>query len=516
MFLQFENQKLIDFSLQENRKAMQEALNQVNTQMGRHYPAVIGGKKRDASERIVSINPSNVDEVIGTCAKADSKMAQEAIDAASSAFESWKRVPPEERANYLFKAAEVMKERRFEFSAWIVMEAGKTWKEADADTAEAIDFLEFYGRQMLYYAKGMPVSKVPGEENECFYIPIGVGAVISPWNFPLAILTGTTVCGVVAGNTVVVKPASNTPVIAAKFAEIWQEIGLPDGVINFLPGPGDSVGDYLTSSPKTGFINFTGSKDVGLRINKLAAEIVPGQKGIKRVVAELGGKNAIIVDKSANLDAAAEGIVTSAFGYQGQKCSACSRAIIHKDVYDEMVEHIVEKADRLKVGPAKDYESDMGPVIDEKALNKICRYIEIGKSEGKLILGGKALEGSGYFIEPTIFEGVKSDAVIAKEEIFGPVLAIMKAEDFDEALNIANDTDYGLSGSVYAADREKLDKARDDFHAGNLYFNRKCTGALVGGHPFGGFNMSGTDSKAGGADYLLHFMQAKAVSEKII
>jgi len=516
LFLQFENQKLIDFSLQENRKAMQEALNQVNAQMGRHYPAIIGGKKRDASERIVSINPSNIDEVIGTCAKADSKMAQEAIDAASGAFESWKRVPPEERANYLFKAAEVMKERRFEFSAWIVMEAGKTWKEADADTAEAIDFLEFYGKQMLYYAKGMPVSKVPGEENECFYIPIGVGAVISPWNFPLAILTGTTVCGVVAGNTVVVKPASNTPVIAAKFAEIWQEIGLPDGVINFLPGPGDSVGDYLTSSPETGFINFTGSKDVGLRINKLAAEIVPGQKRIKRVVAELGGKNAIIVDKSANLDAAAEGIVTSAFGYQGQKCSACSRAIIHKDVYDEMVERIVAKAEKLKVGPAKDYESDMGPVIDEKALNKICRYIEIGKSEGKLILGGKALEGGGYFIEPTIFEGVKSDAVIAKEEIFGPVLAIMKAEDFDDALNIANDTDYGLSGSVYAADREKLNKAREDFNVGNLYFNRKCTGALVGGHPFGGFNMSGTDSKAGGADYLLHFMQAKAVSEKIM
>ncbi len=515
MFLQFKNQKLTDFSLPENQKAMQEALNQVDAQMGRHYPAIIGGKERDTSEKIVSINPSNTNEVIGTCAKADSKMAEEAINAASCAFKTWKRVPPMERAEYLFKAAEVMKERRFEFSAWIVMEAGKTWKEADADTAEAIDFLEFYGKQMLYYAKGMPVSKVPGEENECFYIPIGIGAVISPWNFPLAILTGTTVCGVVAGNTVVVKPASNTPVIAAKFAEIWQEIGLPDGVINFLPGPGDSVGDYLTSSPKTGFINFTGSKDVGLRINKLAAEIVPGQKRIKRVVAELGGKNAIIVDKSANLDAAAEGIVTSAFGYQGQKCSACSRAIIHKDVYDEMTERIVAKAKELKIGPARKYESDMGPVIDEKALKKICRYIETGKNEGRLILGGKVIGASGYFIEPTIFEGVKNDAVIAKEEIFGPVLAIMEAEDFDEALNIANDTDYGLSGSVYATDREKLNKARDEFHVGNLYFNRKCTGALVGGHPFGGFNMSGTDSKAGGADYLLHFMQAKAVSEKM-
>lgn len=515
MVTEFRNEALVNFSLPENKQAMEMALGRIAAQKGGHYPLVIGGQKITTQTLITSVNPSNFAEVIGTTASANTELAEKAVQAAITAFADWQYVSPEERARYLFKAAAVMRRKKFEFSAWLVEEAGKNWVEADADTAEAIDFLEYYAHQMLKYAAGMPVVPNAGEQNECFYIPLGVGLIVPPWNFPLAILTGMTAAAIVTGNTVIMKPASTTPVIAAKLMELWEEVSLPPGVVNFLPGSGGIIGDFLVSHPHIRFINFTGSKEVGLRINKLAAEISPGQKWIKRVVAEMGGKDAIIVDNEADLEDAANGIVSSAFGFQGQKCSACSRAIIVKDVYEEMVAKIIAKTRALKLGPASEPGVDLGPVIDIHAYNKILEYIEIGRGEGRIVAGGTKGADTGYFIEPTVIADVAPHARIAQEEIFGPVVAIIKAEDFDQALAIANDTEYGLTGAVYSRNRAKLEKARREFHVGNLYFNRKCTGALVGVHPFGGFNMSGTDSKAGGSDYLLLFMQAKSVTEKL-
>ncbi|WP_425061067.1 1-pyrroline-5-carboxylate dehydrogenase 1 [Sporomusa carbonis] len=515
MLMEFKNEALVNFSLPENKAAMEQALAQVATEKGKHYPLVIGGKKINTEANITSLNPSNFKEVIGTTARANVELAEQAVQNALEAFADWQYVSPKERARYLFKTAAVMRRKKFEFSAWMVEEAGKNWVEADADTAEAIDFLEYYGRQMLKYAAGMPVAPFVGEENECFYIPLGVGLIVPPWNFPLAILTGMTAAAIVAGNTVIMKPASTTPVIAAKLMELWEEVSLPPGVVNFLPGSGSAIGDYLVGHPKIRFINFTGSKEVGLHINQLAAKVAPGQKWIKRVIAEMGGKDAIIVDSEADIEDAANGIVTSAFGFQGQKCSACSRAIVVKDVYDELVAKVVAKTKALKLGPACDHTVNLGPVIDKNAYTKILEYIEIGKSEGRVVAGGSKGMETGYFIEPTVIADVDPKARIAQEEIFGPVVAIIKADNFDQAIDIANDTEYGLTGAVYSKNRVKLEKARREFHVGNLYLNRKCTGALVGVQPFGGFNMSGTDSKAGGADYLLLFMQAKSVAEKL-
>lgn len=515
MRVEYANEPFTNFSIPDNRAKMEEALALVASQKGRYYPLVIAGERIDTQERITSLNPSRTSEIIGTVAKADAALADKAIQAADRAFSSWRHVCPKERARYLFKAAAIMRRRKFEFSAWLVEEAGKTWAEADGDTAEAIDFLEYYGRQMLKYAEGMPLTAIPGEENECFYIPLGVGIVIPPWNFPLAIMAGMTTAAVVTGNTVVMKPASTTPVIAAKFIELLEEVSLPPGVVNFLPGSGGVIGDYLVSHPKTRFINFTGSKEVGLRINKLAAEIAPGQKWIKRVVAEMGGKDSIIVDSDADVDEAASVIAASAFGFQGQKCSACSRAIVVREVYDAVVAKVAEKAASLKVGAAKDPSADVGPVVDSTAYGTILKYIEIGRQEGRLVTGGGKGDAAGYFIQPTVFADVDVKARISQEEIFGPVLAIIKAEDFAQAIEFANDTEYGLTGAVFSRNRRHLEEARRSFHVGNLYFNRKCTGALVGAQPFGGFNLSGTDSKAGGADYLGFFLQAKAVSEKL-
>lgn len=515
MYPEYKNEPLTNFSIPENKAAMEKGLAKVQAEKGAHYPLVIGGEKIDTKAHIISINPSNIKEVIGTVAKADAGLAEKAVQAAAQAFASWQHVCPSERSRYLFKAAAIMRRRKFEFSALLVEEAGKTWPEADADTAEAIDFMEYYARQMLKYAKGMEVYSYPGEENECRYIPLGVGVIIPPWNFPLAILTGMTAAAIVTGNTVIMKPASSTPVIAAKFMQLWEEVSLPAGVVNYLPGNGGTIGDYLVSHPQVRFINFTGSKEVGLRINKLAGELAPGQKWIKRVIAEMGGKDAIIVDSEADIEAAATGIVISAFGFQGQKCSACSRAIVVKDVYDAVLAKVVEKTKALRVGIASNPEVNLGPVIDESAYNKILSYIEIGKKEGKLACGGGTAGDEGYFIQPTIFADVRPDARIAQEEIFGPVLAMIPADDFNHALAIANDTEYGLTGAVYSKNRAKLAQARREFHVGNLYFNRKCTGALVGVQPFGGFNLSGTDSKAGGADYLLLFLQAKSICERL-
>jgi len=390
----------------------------------------------------------------------------------------------------------------------------KSWVEAYADVAEAIDFMEFYAREMMRLGPPQPVVDYPGEENELRYIPLGVGAVIPPWNFPLAILTGMTTAAVVTGNTVVLKPASAAPTIAAKFMEVMREASLPAGVINFLPGPGSSVGDILVTHPLTRFIAFTGSKEVGLRIHELAAKPQPGQIWLKRTILEMGGKDCIIIDEDADLESAVEGVNWSAFGFQGQKCSACSRLVIHEAVYDRFLDMVVERAKQNTVGDPVDGRNFMGAVIDEAALRKITGYIDIGRTEGRLVLGGERLSGEGYFLPPTIFADVDPNARIAQEEIFGPVLSVIKAHDFDHALRIANSTEYGLTGGVYSNNRRHLERARHEFHVGNLYFNRKITGALVGVQPFGGFNMSGTDSKAGGSDYLLLFMQAKSISER--
>lgn len=513
----FRNEPFTDFSKPENEKAMKEALKTVRSQLGRQYPLVINGEKIETGDWIVSTNPSAPDEGIGKFAKATKEHAEKAMQSALTAFESWKRVSPDERAQYLFKASKIMQTRRHELSAWLVLEIGKNWAEADADVAEAIDFCEYYGREMLRLANPAPLVPVEGEKNVLRYIPLGVGVVIPPWNFPLAILVGMTTAAIVSGNTVVLKPSSDTPAIAYQFVQILEEVGLPKGVLNFVPGPGAAVGDYLVGHPKTRFIAFTGSKEVGLHINELAAKTAPGQIWIKRVVAEMGGKDSIIVDKDTNLDVAADGIVAAAYGFSGQKCSACSRAIIHKDVYDQVVEKVVERTAKLVVGTPEERGTNMGPVASKSAFQGILDYIEIGKKEGRLLAGGKVKETpeKGFFIEPTIIADVNPMARISQEEIFGPVLAMIKADSWEDALSIANNTEFGLTGAAYTNSREKLDQAAEDFHCGNLYLNRKCTGALVGAHPFGGFNMSGTDSKAGGPDYLLLFTQAKVVTEKV-
>ena len=515
MLTEYRNEPFTNFSLPENKAAMEAALALVASQKGRHYPLKINGVAVDTEARITSVNPSCIKEVVGTVARANVELADKAVQAAAAAFRSWSQVEPAARARLLFKAAAILRRRKFEYSAWLVEEAGKNWAEADADTAEAIDFMEYYGREMLRYSAGMTVGSYPGEHNECFYISLGVGVVIPPWNFPLAILAGMTAAAVVTGNTVIMKPASSTPVVAAKLMELFEEAGVPAGVINYLPGSGGSIGDALVAHPQVRFINFTGSKEVGLRINKLAADVAPGQIWIKRVIAEMGGKDAIIVDDEADLEDAATGIVTSAFGFQGQKCSACSRAIVVKSVYNALVEKVVAKTKLLKVGPSAEYGVNLGPVVEESAYKKILDYIAIGKGESRLAIGGAAIGDDGWFIEPTVFVDVPASARIAREEIFGPVVAIIPADNFADALNIANGTEYGLTGSVYSKNRTKLEQARREFHVGNLYLNRKCTGALVGVQPFGGFNMSGTDSKGGGTDYLLLFLQAKSVAEKL-
>lgn len=513
--IEFRNEPLTDFTKKENQKSFQEALNRVQSNLGKEYNLIIGGEEVQTNNKITSINPSNIDEVIGIISQADIKLAEKAMQTAVMTFEKWKTVSPEARARILLRAAAILRRKKHEFSAWMVLEAGKTWPEADADTAEAIDFMEFYARAMMEYSQKQPLVPIAGEENQLIYIPLGVGVIIPPWNFPLAILVGMTTAAIVCGNTVCLKPASTTNVIASKFMEILMEAGLPDGVVNFVPGSGSLIGEYLVKHPQTRFISFTGSHEVGLRIHELAAKTVPGQIWIKRVVAEMGGKDSIIVDKHADLDLAAHEIVVSAYGFSGQKCSACSRAIVHQAVYDQVLEKVIARTKKLVVGEAKDVTVDVGPVIDEHAYHRILEYIDIGKKEGQLVLGGGKAAGNGYFIEPTIFVDVDPKARIAQEEIFGPVLAFFSAKDFDHALKIANNTKYGLTGSVFSRDRFNLEKARKEFYVGNLYFNRKCTGALVGVHPFGGFNLSGTNAKAGGREYLLQFLQAKCISERL-
>ena len=513
----YKTEPLTDFSKQENIDVFQKGLNIVNGYLNQEYPLIINGKRIKTSKTLTSMNPSDHDEVIGTIYQAGILEAKEAMASALCAFEEWKKTDPRVRADVLFKAAGIMRRRKAELSALMTKEAGKPYAEADADTAEAIDFLEYYGRQMLEMLEidKKVLSRRNVERNEYRYIPLGVGAIITPWNFPLAILTGMTSAAIVSGNTVLLKPASTTQVIAYKLVEILEEAGLPNGVLNFIPGRGSEIGDFIVKHPKTRFISFTGSKEVGIDIYENAAKVQEGQLWLKRVIAEMGGKDGIIVDENVNIDAAAEAIVASAFGFSGQKCSACSRAIIHANVYDEIVAAIKVKTEKIKVGNPEDPSVYMGPVNDGNGFKKINEYIAIGKQEGKLLTGGNSNDQKGWFIEPTVIIDVAPTARIMQEEIFGPVLAVCKVKSFEEALEVANNTEFGLTGAVWSNNRTHLEMARESFHVGNLYFNRKCTGAIVGYQPFGGFNMSGTDSKAGGPDYLVLHMQGKTITEAL-
>jgi len=515
MITEFRNEPLTDFSQDEERRGMEQAIAKVRAEIGREFPIVIGGKRITGRKTFETINPSKKDEVLARFQKATRDDVQAAVTSAEKAFESWKRSSVEERAGLLFRTAGLLRQRKHEFSAAMVLEVGKSWAEADGDTAEAIDFCEFYAREAHRYAAGQPVVQIPSEQNEMVYIPLGVGAVIPPWNFPLAIMAGMTVAAAVTGNTVVLKPSSDAPWIAWRFFLLLEEAGMPEGVVNFMTGSGGEVGDTLITHPRVRFIAFTGSKEVGLHINAEASKTAEGQIWIKRVVAEMGGKDAIIVDAETDVDEAATAVVASAFGFQGQKCSACSRAIVDQSLYDEFVSLVAQKTAALQVGNPEGASTQFGPVVNQSAFKKIQDYVQKGAREGRLVAGGKARGEDGFFIEPTVIADVDPQATIAQEEIFGPVLAIIKSRDFDDALRIANDTQYGLTGAVFTDNPDKIKKAEQEFFVGNLYFNRKCTGALVGVHPFGGFNMSGTDSKAGGRDYLGLFLQGKSISHKL-
>ncbi|MFW2340726.1 MAG: L-glutamate gamma-semialdehyde dehydrogenase [Acidimicrobiia bacterium] len=515
MFEPFVNEPYSDFTVKENAAAYRAAIEQVRGELGRHYPLVVGGKTVDPGDRIESVNPANPSEVVGTVASATPEIAEDAIDAAWDAFPQWSSTSAEARARTIQRLVAILRRRKYELSAWQTFEASKNYLEAEADVAEAIDFCDFYARQAIKMAEPLAVTPWPGEDNESHLIPLGVGVVIPPWNFPLAILAGMTIGPVAAGNTVVLKPASTTPVIGAQFMAAVEEAGFPPGVINFLPGPGSRVGDTLVDHPRTRFINFTGSKEVGLRIAERSAKVNPGQLWLKRAYMEMGGKDAQVVDETADLDAAARAAVAGAFGFQGQKCSACSRLIVVDDVYDEVLEKVVAFASELSIGPAID-NSQVTAVISAAQHRTILEEIEKGKEEAKLVLGGSAVEmDGGYFIEPTVFADVTPNSRLAQFEIFGPVLSVIRADDFEHAIEIANGTEYGLTGGVFTKRRDRIEYARKAFHVGNLYVNRKITGAMVGVQPFGGFNMSGSNAKAGGPDYLRLFMEMKSVSEKL-
>ena len=513
----FRNEPATDFSKPENVQAMRTAIEKVRAQLGREYPLIIGGKMITTKDKIRSINPAKPGELVGLFQKAGKEEVEPAMKAALKAFESWSRTSVEERAGLLFRAADVIRRRKHEFSAWMIFEVSKNYAEADADIAELIDFLEFYGREALRLAKAEPPVQLPGERDYLWYIPLGVGIVIPPWNFPGAIMAGMTAASIVCGNTVVLKPSSDSPAIAQKFVEALIEAGMPEGVVNFCPGAGASFGDALVAHPKSRYIAFTGSREVGLRINHVAAQTAPGQIWIKRTVLEMGGKDAIIVDAdAASIDAAVEGVAASAFGFQGQKCSACSRLILDEKIYDSFLDKLKERVEKITIGDPTQ-NPGMAAVINEGSMKSILDYIEHGRREGRIITGGRrdTKHGDGYFIQPTVIADIKPKSKLEQEEIFGPVLAVIKSHSFDHALEVANDTEFGLTGAVYSSSPQKLEKAKREFHVGNLYLNRKCTGAIVGAHPFGGFNMSGTDSKAGGPDYLYLFTQAKSIGEKL-
>jgi len=515
MLPEFHSAAMLDFTRPEAQAGMREALENVRSKFGATYPIVIGGTRTTTKETFQSKNPANPSECVGNFSKGTVEHVSEAVAAAEKAFPSWSRIPPEERADVLLRAAGLLRKRRHEINATMVLEVGKSWSEADGDTAEAIDFCEFYAREMIRWGGPQPLVPNPGEENDLLYIPLGVGAVIPPWNFPCAIAMGMTAATVVTGNSAILKPSSDSPLTAWKIFEILEEAGVPSGALNFLPGPGGTIGDALVEHPRVRFIAFTGSMEVGIGINERAAKVPKGQIWLKRAILEMGGKDFTILDEDADLESGVAGVYAGAFGFQGQKCSACSRAIVHEKLYDEFVERLRARTEATTIGPTEKRENFLGPVVSASAEKKILEYIEIGKREGRLIAGGGKHSGPGYFLKPTIFADVAPNARIAQEEIFGPVLAVIKARSFEEEVAIANGTIYGLTGAYYGRDRARILEAKRRLHVGNLYINRKCTGALVGIHPFGGFNMSGTDSKAGGRDYLGLFLQAKSIAELV-
>ncbi|HTO77400.1 MAG TPA: L-glutamate gamma-semialdehyde dehydrogenase [Thermoanaerobaculia bacterium] len=515
MLPEFQNEPLTDFSIEANRKAFRDALTAVERRLPIAGKIRIGGKKLSSPATFESVNPCDPKQVIGRFPSGTAADARKAIDAAHKAFPGWAAFPQHERAAAILRISATLRRRKHEFSAMMVLEESKSWPEADGDTAEAIDFCEFYAREAERLAESQPLTPFPGERNQLEFIPLGVCAVIPPWNFPLAILTGMTAAALVTGNTVVLKPSSDAAGIAEMFVQACEEAGLPDGVLNFVPGGGSTVGNALVESPKTRLIAFTGSRDVGVEISEKAGKVPEGQIWIKRAVLEMGGKDFILVDETADLEEAAKGVVQSAFGFQGQKCSACSRLIVHKKVHKELLSRVVAKTKALTVGDVRDPKNSVGAVINAGAQKKILEYVAVGRKEGKIVAGGKAGPKGGFYVMPTVVDGIKPNARLAQEEIFGPVLAVIPVKSFDEGIRVANGTEYGLTGSLYSRDRGRLERGKRELFCGNLYLNRKCTGAFVGVHPFGGFNMSGTDSKAGGREYLYLFTQAKSISEKL-
>lgn len=511
----YKNEPHADFARKEKRAALASALKQAEVGLGKHHPLMIGGKEVDTTEVITSTNPSHPKQTLGTVGSAGHKEAEHAVTVAQQAFPKWRDTPVRERAAILFRAGDLMRRERFRLAALEVLEAGKPWREADGDVTEAIDFLEYYGREMLRIGSPQSLHDIPGELDFLLYEPRGVAVVIAPWNFPLAILTGMTSAALVTGNTVIMKPAQPTPLVAYELYRVLLEAGLPPQVLSFLPGPGQTVGAGLVEHPNVDLIAFTGSKETGLSLLETAGKIRTGQKNIKRVVAEMGGKNALIIDEDADLDAAVEGTVRSAFGYSGQKCSACSRAVVLDSIYDQFVRRLVGAAHSLRIGDPTNPWNNMGPVISEEAMTKIQGYIDTARSEAD---EAAAISGpeDGYFIGPHIYADVPPQARIAQEEIFGPVLSVIRANSFDEALEIANGTVYGLTGGLYSRSPSRIERAYREFRVGNLYINREITGSMVGRQPFGGSRMSGVGSKAGGPDYLLQFLEPRCITENTL
>jgi 1-pyrroline-5-carboxylate dehydrogenase len=515
MLPEFASAPLLDFGHPANDAGMRSALDLVRSRFGTTYPLVIGGRRVSTTETFQSRNPAQPSECVGNFSKATAEHVDQAVDAATTAFASWSCVPYEERANVLLRAAGILRRRRHEMNAVMIFEVGKNWAEADGDTAEAIDFCEFYAREMVRYGDRQPLTPLPGEHNQLQYLPLGVGVVIPPWNFPCAIAMGMTAASIVTGNTVILKPSSDSPLTAWMIYEVLEEAGVPAGVLNFLTGPGGAIGDALVEHPRVRFVAFTGSMEVGTGISEKAAKVGKGQIWLKRAILEMGGKDFTIVDEGADLEAAVSGVYAGAFGFQGQKCSACSRAIVHRSVLREFEDRLAARVEAMAIGPTESKERYLGPVVNARAEKTILDYFQVGRGEGRLLAGGEKHSGPGYFLKPTVFTEVKPRARIAQEEIFGPVLAVIPASSLEEEIAIANGTIYGLTGAYYGRDRSKILEAKRRLFVGNLYINRKCTGALVGIHPFGGFNMSGTDSKAGGRDYLGLFLQAKVVTEYV-
>ncbi|MDB6022164.1 MAG: rocA1 [Pedosphaera sp.] len=507
----FKNEPMTDFTVAANRERMRNALAEARLGLGRKYPLIIGGRESWTDEEINSVNPARPDEIIGRVAKGTRADADAALDSARAAFRDWSRTSVEERARVLERAAELMRQERFQLMAWEILETGKNWTESDGDVAEAIDFCNFYAREMRRIASHN--YAVPGETSVNHYIPRGIAVVIAPWNFPLAILCGMTTAALVAGNTVIMKPSEQSSVTGWRFMDILRRAGVPAGAVNFLPGPGEEVGAYLVEHPQVNVIAFTGSREVGLKIYEAAGQTKPGQKQLKQVICEMGGKNALIIDSDADLDEAVPAALYSAFGYQGQKCSALSRLILLQENYDRVVERLLAAAANLEVGMPEEPGTAVGPVIDQAAYKRILAFIETGKKEGKVAFQGKVPAGEGYFIPPTIFTDVSPQARVAQEEIFGPVLCVLKAASLDEAIAWANDTPYALTGGFFSRSPGNIERVRAELEVGNLYINRGITGAMVARHPFGGFKMSGGGTKAGGRDYLRHFLLPRVVTE---